>query len=122
MITYKIATLISILVLTLFSGLADSRGFIYASQAWENGKLIWAEAGKTLLVFGLGIVFYLFAIKYMQQAGLKSAEIQTLIWFVAVIIGVAVASGKFSHWNLIDQIISVAILTGIGLLIFRTGG
>ena len=42
-----------IIGLTLLSGLADAQGFIHASTAWVNGKLIWEEGIKSLLGFAV---------------------------------------------------------------------
>ncbi|OGK11882.1 hypothetical protein A2954_05880 [Candidatus Roizmanbacteria bacterium RIFCSPLOWO2_01_FULL_37_12] len=118
----KIWATVLILALTILSGIADSQGFLHASIVWKSGKFIWKEAGKSLASFIIGIIIYWFAIKYMQRAGLKSAEIQTSIWFAITIIGVAFVSGKFFQWNISNQLISILVLIGIGILIFRTGG
>jgi hypothetical protein len=119
---YKLLPLLLIALLTIITGIADSQGFIHSSFVWKKGRFIWEEAGKAIFAFGIGILFYWLSIKYMQQVGIKSAEIQTTIWFAATIIGVALVSGKLVHWNLFDQILSGLILFGIGFLIFRTGG
>ena len=118
----KIFAIILIIILTILSGMGDSQGFLHSSLVWKNGKFIWSEAGKSTLGFGFGILLYWFAIKYMQQVGIISAEIQTVAWFTVTIIGVAIVSGKFIQWGAIDKIISIGVLIGISLLLFRTGG
>ena len=118
----KTWSVLFIIVLTVLTGLADSQGFLHSSNVWKNGKFIWYEAVKSLIGFGVGIVFFWFAIKYMQKIGIVSTEIQTTIWFAVTIIGVAFVSGKFFQWNLSNQLISILVLLGIGILIFRTGG
>ena len=120
--THLVITVILIILLTLLSGLADAQGFIHASTTWVNGKIIWAEGFKSLLAFGIGAICYLLGANYLKQAGIVSPEIQTIIWFVVTIIGVAVISGKFLHWHLVDQIVGVAVLCGITWLLVRTGG
>lgn len=111
-----------IIVLTLLSGLADAQGFIHAASAWVNGKIIWQEALKSLLGFGAGALCYILVTNFLKQAGIVSAEIQTLIWFSVAIVGVAVISGKFFHWQLLDQLVGLVVLGGVAWLLFRTGG
>lgn len=118
----KIFAIVLIIILTILSGIGDSQGFLHSSLVWKNAKFIWGEAGKSILGFGIGILFYWFAIKYMQQVGIISAEMQTISWFAVTIIGVAIVSGKFIDWSAADKAISVGVLIGIGLLLFRTGG
>jgi hypothetical protein len=114
--------IIAIIFLTALTGIADSQGFIYSAQVWQKGKFIWINAGKSILSFSVGIMIYWLAIKFMQQVGIISAEIQTTIWFAITIVGVAIASGKFFHWSLTNQFVSVLVLIGIGFLIIKTGG
>lgn len=110
-----------IIILTLISGFGDSRGFLYSAKIWQGDRLIFNEVFKSAAGFLLGIVSYWFAIKFLQQIGIVSAEMQTLLWFFVTIVGVAIASGQFVRWELTNQIIGVVILIGLGLLIFRTG-
>jgi hypothetical protein len=65
---------------------------------------------------------YWVAIRSYQQLGVLFAETQVLFWFAVTIVGVAIFSGKFARWHTIDQIVAVAVLAGIGWLLFRTGG
>jgi NhaP-type Na+/H+ or K+/H+ antiporter len=111
-----------LIVLTLISGLADAQGFVHASIIWQSGKLIWSEVMKSALGFALGIVAYWACIRFLQDFRIVSPEIQTLGWFTATIVGVALSSGKFLHWHTIDQIVGIAVLCGVAWLMFRTGG
>ncbi|MGH2494997.1 MAG: hypothetical protein ACRDIV_09870, partial [Ktedonobacteraceae bacterium] len=95
---------------------------IHAASAWVNGKIIWQEALKSLLGFGVGALCYILVTNFLKQAGIVSAEIQTLIWFSVAIVGVAVISGKFFHWQLLDQLVGLVVLGGVAWLLFRTGG
>jgi hypothetical protein len=109
-----------VIVLILVSGLADSQGFIHASRTWVNGSLVWKELIKSGLGFGLGIVTFWGTIRYMREVGIVSAEIQTMLWFVAAIIGVAILGGHFFQWKLVDQLVATGVIVGIGFLLFRT--
>ena len=51
-----------------------------------------------------------------------SPEIKTLAWFRATIVGLALFSGKFLHWQYVDQAVGVAVLCGVAFLLVRTGG
>src|SRR6202035_1526730 len=78
-----------LIVLTLISGLADAQGFVHAANIWQSGKLIWPEVIKSASGFALGIVVYWICIRFLQDFRIISPEIQTLGWFTATIIGVA---------------------------------
>tara|TARA_Y100000310_G_C20395013_1_gene674662 strand:+ start:226 stop:594 length:369 start_codon:yes stop_codon:yes gene_type:complete len=115
-----IYTAASVIVLILLSGFADSQGFIYASRMWDQGKLIWSALGKSALGFGVGIITFWLAIRYMREVGIVTAEIQTTLWFATAIIGVALVSGHFLQWKAIDQLVAVGVIVGIGWLLVRT--
>ncbi|OGK22304.1 hypothetical protein A2866_05320 [Candidatus Roizmanbacteria bacterium RIFCSPHIGHO2_01_FULL_39_8] len=117
----KSFSLVLVIVLTLVAGFLDSQGFFHSSQVWKNDQFVTHEAVKSLFSFVAGTILFWFSIKYLQQLGVVSAEMQTIIWFVVTIVGVAIASGKFFQWNIIDQSIGIAVFIGIGLLLFRTG-
>lgn len=120
--THQIIIVILIILLTFLSGLADAQGFIHASTTWVNGKIIWVEGLKSLLAFVVGAICYILVTNFLQQAGIVSAEIQTMIWFTVAIIGVAVISGRLLHWHRIDQLIALLAIVCIGWLVIRTGG
>jgi hypothetical protein len=107
--------------LTLVSGFSDSQGFLHAARMWHNGDLVWAEVGKAALGWGIGILLYCFSLKYMIELRIVAPEIQTILWFGATLIGVALASGRFFAWSLIDQVVAVGVLGGLGWLLFRVG-
>ena len=58
-------------------------------------------------------------LNFLQDFRIFSPEIQTLAWFTATIIGVALFSGKFLHWHVIDQIVGIAVLCGVVFLLFQ---
>lgn len=118
----KINPLLLIGLMTVLSGLADAQGFLHASRIWQNGNAVWSEIGKSALGFAVGISIYWLVLKFMSEAGIVSPEIQTVTWFGVTLIGVALASGGFLKWNILDQGIAVLVLAGIGWLLFRTNG
>lgn len=111
-----------IILLTLLSGIADAQGFVHASTTWVNGKIVWEEGGKALLGFGIGALCYILVANYLTQVGVVSAELQTMIWFLVAIVGVAVMSGKVLHWQRLDQLVALVAIVCIGWLVIRTGG
>ncbi|GAC1349586.1 MAG: hypothetical protein NVSMB27_24110 [Ktedonobacteraceae bacterium] len=122
MSVYQISIVILLIMFTIISGLADAQGFVHASNIWQSGKPIWPEIMKSALGFGIGMVAYWFCVRFLQDFRIISPEIQTLGWFTATIIGVALFSGKFLHWHIVDQSVGIAVLCGVAWLLFRTGG
>lgn len=117
----QIRLLVIIVGLTLLSGIGDSFGFVHAAKVWQEGQLVWAEVGKSALGFVFGISVSWLTIRYLQQFGIFAPETQTLLWFGVTIVGIALISGKFFHWQKLDQVVAVAVLIGIGWLMFSTG-
>lgn len=111
-----------IVLFTLFSGMGDAYGFTHASKMWENGRVVWAEFGKSLLGFEAGFIGYWLAVRYLKQVGVINTEIQAVLWFGVTIIGVAFLNGNFFHWPRLEQLVALVVLVGMGWLLFRVGG
>ncbi len=118
----KAGAVILIVVFTLLSGFGDSKGFVLSAKVWESGRLVWQEAVKASIGYGFGILMYWLAIRSLNQFGIVSPEIQTLGWFVVTIVGVAMFSGDFFNWQIVDRVVALCVLVGVGWLLFRTGG
>lgn len=119
---HQMAIVVLLIALTLISGLADAQGFVHASNVWLNGKLLWPEVMKSAVGFGVGIVAYWICIRFLQDFRIISPEMQTIGWFTATIIGVAMFSGKFLQWHIVDQIVGIAVLLGVAWLLVRPAG
>jgi len=117
-----IKNLIMIAIFTAITAFGDSRGFLYGSVAWKNGILSTMDAVKSLSGFGIGAVGFVLMVRYLNRLNLQTPEIITLVWFVATMILVALASGKFLAWPKLDQFVALVILVGLGYLVYRTGG
>jgi len=50
-----------------------------------------------------------------------SVAIQTVGWFGATLVGVAVVTGEFRDWGTANQIIALGVALGIGWLMIATG-
>jgi len=114
-------TYLVILALLVLSGFGDSLGFVYASKIWQKDSLSWVNLGKSALGWGAGISMYVIALRFMDRAGIVSAEIQTAVWFAMTIIGVVLFSGKFFDWPRLEQAVATLVLLGLGWLMVRTG-
>lgn len=110
-----------VIVLTLLCGLGDALGFIHAGRVWQADRFVWSEALKSAFGFQFGVAMYWLALRDLTRWGVVAAEAQTLVWFAATIIGVAVLSGQALRWQASDQFLAAAVLAGIGWLLFRTG-
>lgn len=106
---------------TILSGLGDAEGFIHASKVWQDGRFVWSEALKCIVGFQFGMLMYWLALWKLSSHGVVAVEIQTLFWFAATIIGVALLSGRVLRWPAIDKAVAVCVLTGIGWLLCRGG-
>lgn len=113
-------TLLLILLFTLLSGLGDAIGFVYAGKVWQGDHFHLMNALKSVLGFQFGIFMYWFATRYLAAHGVMDAEVQTLFWFAATKIGIALISGQFLRWALFDKALALGVLVGITCLMLRT--
>ena len=112
----------SVLFIALFaalSGLGDALGFVHASKVWQDGRFVWSEAFKCVAAFQFGMLMYWLTLWRLTSHGVVAAETQTLFWFTATIIGVALLSGRILRWPAIDQCVAAGVLMGIGWLLYR---
>ena len=109
------------IIWVIISGLADSQGFYHSAKIWNSGTLRGDELLKSLLAFLIGISGYWMMVRSMNSAGIFSPELLTVLWFGSTIIFVSLLSGKFLQWPLIDQLIAIFVLFGIGWLLYRGG-
>lgn len=105
----------------IISGLGDSQGFFYASKVWQNNTFHLDALIKSYLGFAFGIGVYIFMIRIMNNLNIHSAEIQTIFWFCATLIILAVLNGEFLRWKFVDQSVAVAVVIGLCWLLVRVG-
>ena len=117
----QVKSLALIIGVTLVSGVADAKGFIHAARIWQGDRLVWSELGKSAAGFVTGIATYWLSLRYMKALGVLTPEVQTLVWFGVTLVGVAIISGRVFRWPLLDQGVAVAVLAGIGWLMFHAG-
>jgi hypothetical protein len=119
--TEILAPLVLVLVLSCLSGLADARGFLHASRMWRTDGLVWLELARSAAGFAIGITFYWISTRFMHRLGIAAAEMQTMIWFAATAIGIAVASGRFGGWPVLDQLVAFTAAVAVAWLLVRQG-
>lgn len=110
------------ILFTLLSGWCDSQGFIYASKSWHNDHFLLGQAIRSLVTFNLGIISYVIAVRFLDQSGIITPEIQFVGWFVVALVGVAFSSGAFFKWQALDQIVGVGVIVALGWLIVHMKG
>ena len=113
--------IVLIVIFSALCGYGDAQGFIYAGKVWQDGQFMWKEALKSALGFQFGVFMFWLVLRSLAQVGTFSTEVQTLLWFAVTIIGVALLSGKFTGWERLDQVVGIAVLAGVGWLLYRTG-
>jgi hypothetical protein len=111
--------LLVVLALWVGSGIADSHGFVHASRMWREGTLVWREWLWSAIGFTLGSAMYWLSLRYTGRLGIVSAEAQVMVWFAVTIVGVAVVSGKFGEWPLVDRLVALVVASGLGWLMVR---
>lgn len=111
---------LALVLLTVISAVGDSRGFIWSDRAWASGSLDWRALGYALIGYGIGIGSWFLAVKYIKQLGGLGVSAQTTGWFLLTILGVAVATGEFLQWSLLDKALAVVCILCFSLLIHRT--
>lgn len=113
---------LAIMVLSLISGVIDSKGFSFASEAWIKGNFHPNALVKSFAAFSIGLTFYWATVFFMKRVGINAAELQAGLWFTVVIIGVSLASGSFLQWNQIDKVVAFLTVAGLLFLLVRNGG
>jgi len=111
-----------VVVTVIISGLGEAVGALYASKIWAKDKVSIESVIFSLLGYIVSVGMYWISIKYFQKIGIVSTEIQMLGWFTITIVGIALISGQFLQWKLVDQVIAFCVVLGIGWLFIRTGG
>ena len=105
---------------TIASGVFDALAFTHSARMWQGERLVWGEAVKAAGSFAIGITMYWGAVRYLSQAGIVTAEMQTLLWFGVTILGVAMLGGRFFHWQLLEQVVALNALLSLGWLVSRS--
>lgn len=118
-IAVAMSSIALIALFTTLSGFGDAEGFVHASRVWQDGRFVWMEALKCFAGFQFGMLMYWLALWKLSGHGVVAVEIQTLFWFAATIVGVAVLSGRVLRWPLIDQAVAASVLVGITWLVCR---
>lgn len=106
----------AIIILSIIAGFGDAYGFTHASRIWSNGVVVWGEVVRSGLGFVVGISSYWVVIRFLNHYGYSSASLQTIIWFTVTIVGVAILSGDFVKWSLLNKTVAIFVLMGIGWL------
>jgi hypothetical protein len=116
----KLGNLVLVLALTVASGLLDARGFVYAAKAWPDGRLDPKFGAAALLAFLGGLSMYVVAVRFMQGAGVQGVALQSGIWFVVTLLGIAAMDGTVLQWSRSQQIVGIGIAVAMTWLIATT--
>jgi hypothetical protein len=111
-----------ILTLTLISGMGDAYGFVHSARVWQEGKLLWIEIARSSAGFAVGMSAYWLCVRFLNEIGDFTPEMQTLAWFVVTMVGIAFVSRAFFEWQTSEQLVALSIVGCMGWLLARTGG
>lgn len=115
--------LISLVCLfTVISASSDAYAFVHAAEIWRDGRVVWPELMRSTLGFAVGVAGYFMAVRFLGELGVRAAEVQTLLWFVVTIVGVAVASGEFARWGPVDRGVGIGCVVAICWLLIKGRG
>jgi len=109
-------------VFTVITGYADSRGFVHAARVWAGGDLVWREVALSGVAFLIGVVAYWVVVRFAGELGVRSAMVQTMGWFAVTIFAVALTDTGQHTWHLFDAATAAVVVSGLGLLLYRTAG
>ena len=107
-------------VFTVITGYADSRGFVHAAKVWAGGNLVWREVALSGAAFFVGVIAYWIVVRFAGELGVRSALLQTMGWFAVTIFAVALTDAGQHAWNLLDVATAAVVVSGLGLLLYRT--
>jgi hypothetical protein len=108
---------VALIIVTALSAFFDAKGFVYASKAWENGRIVTSIALLSLVNFVGGITLYLVSIGFQQRIGVQSAAMQSIFWFAMTVVGIALLDGTIAHWSVAQRAVGVGVTIGIGWLL-----
>lgn len=117
----SLQSLAIIVFLTVITGFADARGFMHASAMWDGGTFVPATAVRAIAYFVVGIPAYMATLYFLRRHGLVVAELQVMVWFLITVVGVALMSGRFFTWNMVDRLVAGVVVIGMIWLVARVG-
>jgi hypothetical protein len=110
-----------VVAFTALTGYADSQGFVHASRIWgTSGQVLRREMVLSGLAFVVGIGAYWIVIRFATELGVGSAVLQTMGWFAVTIAAVVLTEGGQQRWDLLDTATAAVVVSGLGLLLYRT--
>ena len=72
--------------------------------------------------FFFGVVAYWIVVRFAGQLGVRSALLQTMGWFAITIFAVALTEGGQHRWQPVDVATAAVVVSGLGILLYRTAG
>lgn len=115
-------SLFVIVILTVITGFTDARGFVHVAAMWDGSTFVPGAAAKAVGYFAVGIPAYMATIYFLRRHGLAVAELQVMFWFLITVVGVALMSGRFFAWSMVDRVVAGLVVMGMVWLVVRVGG
>lgn len=96
----------------------EAYGYTFSFRAFKNDfdvKMLYLAFSW----YAVGIWVDFLALFIMSKTSLYVPELLAMIFMVCTIVGIAILSGQFFTWKVIDQMVGVGVVAGLGWLTYR---
>ena len=104
----------------LVASLADAHAVNYATKVWLNDKIQVTNIVKVFAYYVVSIVPFLYSIRFFNYAISVNASLQILIWFLSTVLFVSIIDRSFFGWHMVDQLLGIVLVIGLGYLAIHT--
>jgi hypothetical protein len=110
------------LIVTLIAAMIEAYGYTYSFQAFkEPGQVHYHLLGLSFGIYAVGIIVDYCSLYILSKTHLFIPELLAMIFMVTTIVGIAILSGQFLTWKLIDQLVAGAVVAGLAWLTYSVG-
>ena len=105
------------LLLTIAAGFIEAQGYVLSFDAIREGSLIGLM--QSYVVYSVGIVVDYGALYILRHSSMYVPELLSMIFMGSAIIGIALFSGQFFGWDIINKCLAVTTALCLCALAYR---